>query len=572
MKKIIIAIFLLSLTQPISLAKAQDPTPEQAEYIEQLQAENIKITPYNFSLSIQKGNDACVEKFLKAGISPNTKFGGEPAITTAIKYNQNKSLDLLLEAGADPNTIYAGWTQLNYAINRKNAYAVKQLIDYGADIKKSNSGYTPLQLADKKKNIEVIEIIQAELANEIKAEDKLTGSVLLDIAKKDPKLIIVQTSPTISKDQLTRKIDKDNKEYEQIKMQLSQEQYATYRVFEKIVRANNLEYQNWRFGFNLNPEEVNASASSANLLIINSSLYDSLYQNEDAIAFIISHELAHFLLGHHQISLENNAKIQQIQAQTNVSRTKSEEHRQMSNWNNVYGNRTAALGNDVAYLGYSMNAWANQKIIDNIYKQERDLEYQADKEAVKLMTRAGYNVNKGNEALEFLSNLPNVYTERSTHPPLNLRQIEITKETFYTDANTLKAQGNCNIYNSPVLTASKSMDKKTVVLNKPKDFIVGKYSTENNYERNMRLGYLSYCNNNMTESIKFFEQAHYQNNLNYVPALYISYANEYLYYASKDKRYLKQALKWARKATRISGNTYTASQKTELEKLFFDSK
>lgn len=60
MKKIIIAIFLLSFAQSISLAKVEEPTPEQAKYIEQLQAENIKITPYNFSLSIQKGNDACV--------------------------------------------------------------------------------------------------------------------------------------------------------------------------------------------------------------------------------------------------------------------------------------------------------------------------------------------------------------------------------------------------------------------------------------------------------------------------------------------------------------------------------
>ena len=40
---------------------------------------------------------------------------------------------------------------------------------------------------------------------------------------------------------------------------------------------NNLSYQNWRIGINIAPEDINAYATAANLIAINSSLYDSLY-------------------------------------------------------------------------------------------------------------------------------------------------------------------------------------------------------------------------------------------------------------------------------------------------------
>ena len=130
--------------------------------------------------------------------------------------------------------------------------------------------------------------------------DNNKSQASVTVKKKDPKLFDKFIVKEINKTQYQQKLSSDNKKYSGIKKQLNNDQYSVYRIFEKILRANNLEYQNWRIGIKRTATNINASAGSANLILINSALYDSLYNDKDALAFVISHETAHFLLNHNK--------------------------------------------------------------------------------------------------------------------------------------------------------------------------------------------------------------------------------------------------------------------------------
>ena len=80
--------------------------------------------------------------------------------------------------------------------------------------------------------------------------------------------------------------------------------YTLYRVAERLIRANKLDYVNWRICLVSAVEDFNAGTTSGNLILIHTALFDSLYNNEDALAMTIAHELAHQVLGHTQRKLD----------------------------------------------------------------------------------------------------------------------------------------------------------------------------------------------------------------------------------------------------------------------------
>ena len=121
--------------------------------------------------------------------------------------------------------------------------------------------------------------------------------------------------------------------------------------------------------------------------------------------------------------------------------------------NNAFGNNFDSLGNSLSSLAYSISAATTESSINKIYAQERELEFDADAEAISIMAKAGYDVNHGKDALEFLSNLPNIYTKRSTHPPINQRITNINNTISMCDLDELKNEGIYNLYNSKVLNA-----------------------------------------------------------------------------------------------------------------------
>lgn len=508
---------------------------------------NLGVSP--LLVAIQKKQPEIVKLLVVAGADVNRKYIGSYPLCTSIQMKQPEISNILIDAGADINSKSAGLKPLDAAIYYRQPEVAQKLIDNGATVSSINYITIARNSVDER-----IRNLPVSTISAVKPTQKLQSKIVINntINKKDPKLVIIQSSIPVSDSLYKQKLANDGKIYVQEKEKLTPEQYQVYRIAEKIIRANNLEYQNWRIGFDLNPEEINASSSAANLIMITSALYDSLHHNDDALALVISHEIAHAALGHAQETAENNYRIKELDIQTANLTAYANEQRQLSNINSALSNGGAALGNSIASAVYVRNANICQSTVNNIYQKERQMEFDADVEGVNFMLRAGYKVKKGLEAFEFMSNLPNLYTTRSTHPPMPLRISNVNSSLAYVNKPNLVAEGENNIYNSEVLVTNKSMDKKTIVINKPESSSKAFYHKQSEYEKYLNRAYIAYTTNDLNSAIFYFKQAYEQNPSDYLAPLYLSYSYESIYGTSKGKDSLKEAKRWIKVASKIN--------------------
>ena len=129
---------------------------------------------------------------------------------------------------------------------------------------------------------------------------------------KDPKLIKLSGYSPVSSEKLKSKAAQDNVKYMKIKSSLcgrksddynaqayGEDFYKIYRIAERMIRANNLDYINWRVVLQKDTS-FNAYSSETNCITINTGAYDTFSTNDDALALLIGHEMAHSMLGHYQ--------------------------------------------------------------------------------------------------------------------------------------------------------------------------------------------------------------------------------------------------------------------------------
>lgn len=329
---------------------------------------------------------------------------------------------------------------------------------------------------------------------------------------KDPKLIAVKTFPEISDKDFNIKLNKDEEVYKKLKTRIKTtnevDYFHVYTIAERLVRANNLDYVNWRIAIRKTVDTVNAESSNGNFVCIYTPLYDSLESNDDAIAFVLAHEMAHLILGHSQRSVET--KIHNYSRQEGFSVAK-----------------TIAM------------------------KESRTMEYMADAEAFILLYKAGYSPQKAMDALYTLDAIPNVNSIYNTHPVTKKRIQSALENIAVLDPNWIN-EGRYNIYNSNVIPAKKSADRVSFIMNKSsysKDF----YQPENYEQRLTRIAYRSYLNGDMEKADEFFTKLAKTTD-KYEHYLYLSYANQYLYNFTKKKQYLNKALSSAEKAANIKNN------------------
>ncbi len=360
-----------------------------------------------------------------------------------------------------------------------------------------------------------------------------------DIEFKDPHLISLSNVPEVKESQYKAKIAKDNEIYNtKIKKALSTnlnsvnvqpasvDFYNVYRIAEKIIRANNLDYINWRIAIRKSEDEFNAATSSANFIYINTALYDSLYTNSDALAFIIGHEMGHQILGHEQRTAEMYTRLKKLR--------------------------------DIS--GSSVDGITTTVLKKKYLAELRNMEYIADALGAELMTRAGFDMDKGMEALTFMNALPNVKTLSDDHPMTDKR-IESIMENRATFPKEWVNEGKYNIINSNVLDVKKSSDRVSIVISK--DSASHNYYKPENAEAMLkRIAYTSYRNRNMENAIKYFEKLGGKDYVNY---LYISYANEYLYKQTHKDKYLTEAKNAIEKAQSLApSNKYVQEQANAL--------
>lgn len=374
-----------------------------------------------------------------------------------------------------------------------------------------------------------ISIINVSFANDKLPNKSFYGSVEKNLTLKDPKLITLKQTKTVDLKLFEQKKNNDDKEYKKFKKDVKEDYYNLYLILDRVLRANNLQNQNWRLALVNNLEEINASSGSANLIQINTSLYDSLYPDESALAFIISHELAHLILKHNQISYENRSEIATLKRKIEILRQ----------------------AQSVTCLAIAIKLSSK---VDDLYEQERKLEYDADSEAVILMLRAGYDIEQVISALNLLSSLPNIYTDRSTHPTVENRICNVRDDMTLLDKDMLMNEGMYNLSNSKISSIKYSADKKTVVIYNRKNNNKIVYVPITKEDKLLHKAYLYYISNNIPMAKQYFERAYVVNSNNYITPLYLSYISEYNFYNSGDKKDLKDAKFYSKKAYKLNQN------------------
>ena len=343
---------------------------------------------------------------------------------------------------------------------------------------------------------------------------------------KDPGLITLPSyNKKISDKDFNAKLAADEKIYKsKVQSKLASkshvEYYTVYRIAEKLIRANNLDYANWRISIRKTPDKVNAATMDGNFIYINTALYDSLSNNNDALAFVLAHEMSHQILGHQR--------------------------------------RTA-----VAYAAFNQtdgNAYAYSKLERNL----RMMEYMADAEAIILLIKAGYSPTSAMEALTLISSLSGSAIS-GTHPSGEDR-IASAKDNFAMVNPDWVFEGRENLYNSSVLIPKKSSDRVSFIIpraKKEKNF----YIPEDTAQRLTRFAYISYKKGNMVLAAKYFKKLGKLTN-NYVPYLYNSYADESLYNLTREKKYYKRAQKAIKKAYKLNpADMNVTKQMADLNKI-----
>jgi len=362
----------------------------------------------------------------------------------------------------------------------------------------------------------------------------------IDLKLKDPKLIKLTGYEVIANDKYKAKLAKDEIEYKKVKTFLhsnklneyymqayGEDFYKVYRIAERLIRANNLDFVNWRLMITAE-ESFNAYNSNTNLVCVHTGALDTLRDNEDALALLIGHELSHGLLNHSNRKEKYIAKM----------------------------NRAERIGSYTAYL-----------IAQKRYmKASRDMEYAADVEGAKLALKAGYDLSKAKETITFLNTLRFADELNSTHPDPAKRLENYEENRKYFMADEWAKQGRYNIYNSNVLTCSKSSHRNSIIIDRGKSKSQGDYySPETPEDLYLRFGYKYYVNGDFDKSIKYFKKYLGLNKGNYAVYLYVSYAYEALYKQKGKEADLEAARQFAEFASRISpDNKYVKEQISAL--------
>lgn len=360
---------------------------------------------------------------------------------------------------------------------------------------------------------------------------------------KDPKIMKFGNYEKISKSDFDAKLKKDTPKYQEYANLLGKKHskyyttqadaedfYEVYRVAERLIRANKLDYTNWRICIYKDSDSPNAYSAGANHVAISTSLLDSFKNNEDALAFVIGHEMGHALLGHRQ------RKAQLID--------KMERQRKL-----------ALAGNSLSLAAYS--GMKRKFLIDS-----KNMEYAADVEGAKLVLHAGYNLNDAADILTFFSTYDIDKDYRSDHPS-SAKRIENFKENVKYFPEGWKDMGEYNIYNTDVLPVQLSSDRKSIVISASQNKLHPEqyYSPETMDEVYARFGYMYYVNGQFEKSLEYFSQLFKLNQTNAPAYLYASYASEYLYEKTGNEKYLKSAKEYIKNAHNLEPqNKYIKEQ------------
>ena len=370
------------------------------------------------------------------------------------------------------------------------------------------------------------------------ADYSQSDEVELGFEIKDPKLIKLKGYEYVAPEKLKAKDAEDKLKYMKIKTSLcgkkvdnynaqayGEDFYKIYKVTERIIRANNLDYLNWKI---MVEKDItfNAYSGQMNSIIINTGAYDTFSTNEDALALLIGHEMAHSLLGHAARKAQHIRRI------------------------NRCNNEETALAYIIAKRRYLSDS--------------KQMEYAADATGAILAARANYNLNNAKDLISFLNTFDDGAEFNATHPNAQhrLENYEDARKKFL--ESEWHKQGIYNMYKSDVLIPKLSSDRKSIVIPQtPGKTIDNSYKTERISDMLTRYAYKSYLNGDFKNAEKYWGKLLDLDKNNPIAYLYFSYTEECLYKKTGNARYLQNAKDFASYAQRLDANNKFIKEQVE---------
>ncbi len=266
------------------------------------------------------------------------------------------------------------------------------------------------------------------------------------------------------------KIDVESELYQKARIELNKSLYQSYRIVERISRANKLDEFSWRIYIpsGTNNSDINAYAADGNLVVLFPVLVDIFSDDVSSLAFIIAHEMAHNYLKH-------PAKFKKYEEQIKEKYKEFASPKEMEA-EEILKERfllSEAIGFWSAYFIYTLRTKDFQNDINNeqeyinedLFGFSRKLEYEADKTALIYLIRAGFDLSKAPRSFELMDRLPEAAYEPTTHPSNQNRIWQIKSLLKALDIQKLKEEGTKNFKNSKPLTYERSLDKKSLKIN-----------------------------------------------------------------------------------------------------------
>ena len=368
---------------------------------------------------------------------------------------------------------------------------------------------------------------------------------------KDPKIFKLADYKDVDEAKYEAKLKADEKIYNQYKKSIfkgeifsynakanGEDYYKVYRIAERIIRANRLDYINWRFGIYKDAENINAYSIGENYITLSTSIYDTFNNNDDALALIIGHEIAHTVLGHGQ-------------RKANIVRS-------LDHLNNMY-----KAGDLSTKTLYAVRA-------QQYYTDSKNMEYAADVEGAKLALKAGYNLDNASEVLSIFNTGIEIRGYEKDHPLNNKRIENFYENRKYFLEDQWPQIGKSNIINSEVMPVKLSSDRKSLTIGKTKETQSkdNYYSVESMDDVYLRFAYKSYLNGEFKKSAKYFKQYFELNKTNAIAYLYASYNSEAIYKILNRKSSLEDAKEYISRAKNINkNNEYIKEQYDNINKL-----
>jgi predicted Zn-dependent protease len=295
------------------------------------------------------------------------------------------------------------------------------------------------------------------------------------------------------------KSTKANDFYKQAEKQLPEDYYVLYRIIERLARANGLDSSPWRVY--ISPKyDINAYATEVNKLAFFSGLLDMLHGDNDAIACVAGHEMAHHVRNHIPMGEAQKKKIlEQLRAEAveEVAAEKKDlrEDLQRIKIGNWIAGQAGSLGSLIpksggvpgligGLVGSLLNGERQRRLEDavkridqiaaakeaNIRKQWRELdhkhEFEADQFGYQYIVRAGFKPEGCLRLMAFLNRLPGNETASDSHPATPDRINALKSLASQYPSATLVAEGRKKMAVSPKpLTYALSRDRVSLRIN-----------------------------------------------------------------------------------------------------------